>query len=158
MLDATPSLSRFSSLLRDNGLLPLYTPFPYHPSARPNRRLPAIHGGGGTSWDQNEERDSRLLRESGQIKFTTMFAPTNAALNRLEKQRPWLFQNSTAAAAGGGGGGGEAGGGEGLGEGRGTGEAAGGDAGEWSPVRELLAYHLVPGAALFSRCVRTAGG
>lgn len=68
----------------------------------------------------------------------TVFAPTNDALDRLEEQRPWLFSSA-----------GLFNDGENFG---GGGRGKKGDEG-WSPVRELLAYHLVPGDALFSRCV-----
>lgn len=171
MLDASPSLSRFSALLRENGLLPLYSSFPSPSSSfRSKRGGPAssgsaggtageaaVRGGdnGGESWEGREGRNSEL-GGNDKTAFTTMFAPTNTALNLLEKQRPWLFQNSTAAAAAAGGG--AAGGGDGLGEGIAGGEAGDGGVGKWSPVRELLAYHLVPGATLFSRYARTAGG
>lgn len=82
------------------------------------------------------------MSEGSRAPFLTVFAPTNAALARLERERPWLFRNSTATttAFGGDKGSKEAAGGGGL-----------GDADDWSSVRELLAYHLVPGAALFSR-------
>lgn len=97
IIDSTPSLSRFSILLKEHGLSP-------------------TAGGSG-----------------GGDKEFTIFSPTNDALARLEERRPWLFDNSTA-----------------LGGGvNGAGTGAGG----WSPLRELLAYHVVPGDAQFSRCV-----
>lgn len=103
IIDSTPSLSRFSSLLKELGLSPTAS---------------GGGGGGGGSGSDN--------------KFT-VFSPTNDALARLEERRPWLFDNST-----------YFGGGVGR---------AGTGGGGWSPLRELLAYHVVPGDAQFSRCV-----
>lgn len=77
-------------------------------------------------------------------KFTTVFAPTNDALDRLERERPWLFQEL--AGVGAAGVDGEEGG---VGDIEGGG--IGGEGGAWVPIRELLAYHLVSGQALFSR-------
>lgn len=84
------------------------------------------------------------MSEGNRAPFLTVFAPTNAALARLERERPWLVRNSTATAAA------AAVGGD-AGNMEAAGEGGVGDADDWSPVRELLAYHLVPGAALFSR-------
>ncbi|CAM9468474.1 unnamed protein product [Ectocarpus sp. 8 AP-2014] len=157
ILDGTPSLSRFAALLREHGLLA--PPSPSSPSsssffsaAAAGTRPATLTLGDsevvvGGSQKQKDERGGggggggHRVSEGSRAPFLTVFAPTNAALARLERERPWLFRNSTAAAAVVG----DAGGKEAAGE-RGV-----GDADDWSPVRELLAYHLVPGAALFSR-------
>ncbi|CAM9723497.1 unnamed protein product, partial [Ectocarpus sp. 13 AM-2016] len=154
ILDGTPSLSRFAALLREHGLLA--PPSPFSPSssssffsAAAGARPAALTRGDpeavvGGSQKQKDKRGGggggvHRVSEGSRAPFLTVFAPTNAALARLEKERPWLFRNSTAAVDG------EAGGKEAASEG------GVGDADDWSPVRELLAYHLVPGAALFSR-------
>lgn len=103
IIDSIPSLSRFSSLLKEHGL------------------SPTASGSGGSGGGGG-----------GDKKFT-VFSPTNDALARLEERRPWLFDNSTSFGGGV----------------RGAGTGAGG----WSPLRELLAYHVMPGDAQFSRCV-----
>lgn len=171
ILEDNPSLSRFSALLRAHGFLPFSSSSRSSSSwSRPNSSTvtgdnlnDAADGrGGGAGGDgevgsrgwHNDERNSTKL-EGQQKTFTTVFAPTNDALKLLEEQRPWLFQNATEAAstaattAAAAVGGNTRGSGSGSGGGRmGRGD---GDDGEWSPIRELLAYHLVPDAALFSR-------
>lgn len=178
MLEDIPSLSRFSALLREHAFLP---------SSFRSKSDPAtaavtgdIHvdntvdgfgavGGDGEEdgrrrWRDNDDNDKRnSIRLGGQqTTFTTIFAPTNDALELLEEQRPWLFHNAkeaasaaaaAAAAVDGSSSGSGSSGVEGFGEeggGWGMGRGDGGDR-EWSPIRELLAYHLVPDAALFSR-------
>ncbi|CAM9636936.1 unnamed protein product, partial [Ectocarpus sp. 12 AP-2014] len=167
ILDGTPSLSRFAALLREHGLLA--PPYPSSPSssssflsaAAAGARPAALTRGdsevvvGGSQKQKDKGRGGggggggggHRVSQGSRATFLTVFAPTNAALARLEKERPWLFRNSTATAAVAAAAavGGEAGGKEAAGEG------GKGDADDWPPVRELLAYHLVPGAALFSR-------
>lgn len=104
----------------------------------------------------------------------TIFAPTNDALERLEKDRPWLFHHNDSswaqerdAGADAGAGWGRKGcvgvksaGGREVDGVVGTGvrgckqggyNGGGGEVMEWNPVREWLAYHMVPGPAQFSR-------
>lgn len=170
IIDGTPSLSRFAALLREHG----FSPFSASPSssASPASSVSSVspsplgekagagNGGRGSGGNggrrANDEGGERGVEVEGarrlgtRKKFTTVFAPTNYALDRLERERPWLFQELE------GGRGGVAGvnegeGGDGVGNADGGGRAASGEGGGWVPIRELLAYHLIPGEALFSR-------
>ncbi|CAN0458372.1 unnamed protein product, partial [Discosporangium mesarthrocarpum] len=75
---------------------------------------------------------------SGVAGTFTVFAPTDDALAKLEEERPWLFSSNTTSTST-----------SSTGDGNGDGDGEGGMGG-WSPVRELLAYHLVPGQRIFS--------
>lgn len=129
VLDNTPSLSRFSGLLKEHGLSPVAA---ISKTSKSNTlHKAASRRGGGTA----QGRDGAGV--------FTVFAPTNDALARLEEERTWLFQNSSSLGAR-----------EGSsGDQHERGVSEGETEEEWSPVRELLAYHLVPGDALFSRSV-----
>lgn len=196
LLDKTPSLSRFSALLKEQGISPTATAQRYSTGQRsPSGELGG--GGGRISPDESlgcrEDSISSAERVYGgnatasmrggpgggcggidgdgngngndaKPAFFTVFAPTNNALDHLEAERPWLFQNSSSfrfldlegglysdpggrPAAGAGGNGAR-----GARESGGAGLSPRGLDG-WSPIRELLAYHLVPGVAQYSRCV-----
>lgn len=137
LLDQIPSLSNFAALLKEWGT------FPNSRRRYSSGRQSSESGASGTSSGRGEKLSGRVgaarVQDGGsgsggggdaETEFFTVFAPTNDALERLKTDRPWLFQNSSSVAS----------------------SSDLDEESEWSPRRELLAYHLVPGGPLFSRC------
>lgn len=194
LLDVTPSLSRFSSLLKEQGLSPKSTRSHWtfdngkggdteggasgetgSSDVRPRLRAESLtHRDGSIGQKEEEESGNIPAREDGGGRVHrhdfgraepsfTIFAPTNDALERLETERPWLFQTSSPSLSQEGNGGETMGSesAENVGGGRDEAERAGdkGPGGLSSlgvgrnPLREFLAYHIVPGAPQYSRHV-----
>ncbi|CAM9653651.1 unnamed protein product, partial [Choristocarpus tenellus] len=129
VLETTPGLGRFATLLREVGL----------------------SVGASSSWSW-----SGGVGSEGDSAFT-VFAPTDEALARLEEERPWLFSNSSSGSSSrfGSEGRGSAGG-DHLESGDSEEDDGEGQSSVWNPLRELLAYHLVPGPGLFSRYLNSS--
>lgn len=134
LLQSEPSLSRFYEFLEEEQLLPGATGEGGDENGAVARQRKASSG----------EKDA--LDGVGVGGLFTVFAPTNDALERLERNRAWLFGgasevsgNTPRGAATG------DGGHEGSERTENEGQAS-------SPLREMLAYHIAPGSAQYSRC------
>lgn len=126
LIESMEFLSSFAELLKREGLTP----------DAPERAAWDIPDRSGID---GVDKPRVLLPSGGEGGTFTVFAPTNEALARLEDQQPWLFEGKP----------------EGSKDMRfGVGDAGTGSRDhdkERHPLRELLGYHIAPGAGEFSR-------